>query len=56
MKYRVIFRKIVYAYLDIEAENESDLKDIVWEEEWQEDKFNYPDSDWEISSIKEVKQ
>jgi hypothetical protein len=56
MKYRVVFKKTVYAYLDIEAGNESELKEIVWEEPWQEDKFLYPDTDWEISSIKEVKQ
>jgi hypothetical protein len=57
MKFRVLFEKKVYAYKDVEAETESDVwgKEDLYEE-WEKDQFNYPDSDWQISSIKEAKQ
>lgn len=55
VKARIIFEKTVYAYLDVDEET---LKDIetkcdgdYFGEEWREDKFNYPDSDWIISEV-----
>ena len=56
-KFRVRFEKKVYAYTDIEYESKEKLledESILWEQEWYEDSFNFPDEEWEISDIKEV--
>jgi len=58
-KFRVIFEKRVKAYLDIEAENKSEVKakqEDLFSENWERDSFNYPDSDWQIKHIEEMKE
>lgn len=58
-KFRVLFKKEVYAYTDIEAENKESveaMEEDLFGEEWESDSFNYPDGEWEISKITEVKK
>jgi hypothetical protein len=56
VKYRIIFEKKVFAYIDVEAEDKTKAEEIAWEEAWEQDSFNYPDSDWQVSKIKEVEE
>ena len=58
-KYRIRFEKKVYAYLDIEAENEAEIwknEEELFSEKWEEDKFKFPDDDWQIGKIMEVEK
>lgn len=52
--YRVIFKKLTYAYLDVEAESASEVRgmsDDLFGEEWEFDEFWYPSSEWEIDEV-----
>lgn len=52
---RILFEKKVYAYLDVDEDSIDDIErkcnEEYFSEEWTEDKFNYPDSDWVISEV-----
>lgn len=57
--FRVIFKKEVYAYTDVEAPDKKSVEAMdedLFGETWESDSFNYPDSDWEILKIQEVKK
>jgi hypothetical protein len=56
-KFRVTFSKKIYAYVDIDAKSEAEVKKKeleLFEEEWQFNEFNMPSEEWKLDLVKPI--
>jgi hypothetical protein len=56
-KFRAIFSKKIYAYIDVDAKSEADVREKeleLFEKEWEFDEFNMPSEEWKLDSVKHI--